>query len=749
MNKRKITIIYAILCVGFFVAFLPLAAQDIQPIEQPEIECAGTDRPEVEQLIRRINSITLAAEPKDSIVAREFLEISEFGQYVDVMIKELFLCVDLPDTLMRSYIDNFSLDSGRWRDIDYQNDDRSGWQPSFHAVRLYTLARAYYSAGSAYYRLPILHQIIMRGVDYWNTAGHLCANWWYNEIGVLKLMGPVYLLIKSEMTNSQLAAGLAVMNRAKFGMTGQNKVALASNVLIRALMADDMALVRKAREQIVSEIYISSGEGLQTDYSFHQHGPMMQFGNYGLAYIASMAYWGRVFAGTDLALDKAKTDILSRYALQALRWTFWRGSMDIASCGRQIFISSPRGKAHAMALAMINMQSLDTANRAEYEAFVAENQSARHEQTSLLGSRMFWRSDYLINRTKNWFASVRMSSNRTYGFETTNAENLQGHYSADGVSQVYVDGDEYENIFPVWDWRQLPGLTAQNNGRELSTKYNYYSNVTDFVGGISVEGMPPMAAMKLSRDLLTARKSYFMVGDMMVCLGAGICSDNSLPTTTAIEQSRLLQGVTYGVGRRTFSLPRGQEFTSTDVSWIHQNKVGYVMLSPMELTVSAKSQQGSWSRLARFYRHRPQIEKDVFKVVISHGTNPQGASYAYAVLPGRTSRQSEQMARRPTVRVVRNDAQCQAVSFAKGEALLATFYEAGAVKLDNLYVEVRSPALISALRSGGGYRVAVSDPTQKLTGVTLLVGRSKATARSYFVDLPSGGGSGRSVVCEL
>lgn len=77
-------------------------------------------------------------------------------------------------------------------------------------------------------------------------------------------------------------------------MTGQNKVWLAGNVLVRALLQEDKELVRQARDTIVSEIVTGQTEGIQPDWSFHQHGTQQQFGNYGLAFLASMSFYSGV-----------------------------------------------------------------------------------------------------------------------------------------------------------------------------------------------------------------------------------------------------------------------------------------------------------------------------------------------------------------------------------------------------------------------------------------------------------------------
>ena len=84
-------------------------------------------------------------------------------------------------------------------------------------------------------------------------------------------MGQAFLIIENELTPDEKKGALAVMNNAKFGMTGQNKVWLASNVLIKALLLNDEALVKAARDTIVSEISVDNKEGIKPDWSYQLH----------------------------------------------------------------------------------------------------------------------------------------------------------------------------------------------------------------------------------------------------------------------------------------------------------------------------------------------------------------------------------------------------------------------------------------------------------------------------------------------
>lgn len=73
-------------------------------------------------------------------------------------------------------------------------------------------------------------------MKYWFDTKPRCLNWWYNQIGIPKTLGAAFILLEEQLTDREHRAAVAVMENAKFGMTGQNKVWLAGNVLIRALL---------------------------------------------------------------------------------------------------------------------------------------------------------------------------------------------------------------------------------------------------------------------------------------------------------------------------------------------------------------------------------------------------------------------------------------------------------------------------------------------------------------------------------
>lgn len=97
-------------------------------------------------------------------------------------------------------------------------------------------------------------------MKYWFVQKPVCKNWWYNQIGIPRTLGPAFLLFETEMTEKEKQEAIRVMEQSQFGMTGQNKVWLAGNVLIRGLLLNDTELIKEARENICSEIVLGQKE---------------------------------------------------------------------------------------------------------------------------------------------------------------------------------------------------------------------------------------------------------------------------------------------------------------------------------------------------------------------------------------------------------------------------------------------------------------------------------------------------------
>lgn len=614
---------------------------------------------------------------------------------------------------------------GSWPDIDYADNKRSGWLPKNHAERILILAKVYQTPKSDFYKSEKVEAAIHQTLAYWFNKKLVCPNWWYNQIGVPKTLGGAFILFEDKLTPEERAAAIRVMEQSRFGMTGQNKVWLAGNVLVRGLLQNDAALVKAARDTIASEIITGKAEGIKADQSFHQHGAQQQFGNYGAAYISGMSFWSSVFAGTSFAFNQSQLEILSLLANEGYRRILWKGYMDINALGRQFFHNAQRHKALTVGFAAEALAKADLTNRNAYETLIRENFYTKQQASALSEVYHFWKSDQTICRTPAWMASVKMASSRVIGAESGNGDNLKGYYLADGACYTYVDGDEYLNIFPCWDWRKISGITSYHTSDPIKQlSWSEYSNPNAFVGNTG-NGKTGITAMVFNRDKLKALKSWIFTQEFILCQGSGIGSDSTYAVTTSIEQ-RLQRGELTVVNKKN-ALPR----------YFH-DKTGYILLEPATVTATVQTQSGQWKDVMNMY---PEgiIQKEVVSIYINHGVRPANASYQYLILPNTTARQVKAFDTK-SIRTISNNCNTQAIALNNNKVFYIAVYTSASLKLTGkLHFQTNTPGLFMIELLGNKTSVTLSDPTQQKETIAF-----KINDKLQEVTLPSGEEKGTS-----
>lgn len=678
-----------------------------------------------------------AARAADDDVARVGQQFREFCLRESTDRGERILDdVELPKASVRqaAKFETSLRTDGSWGDVDYDPAARSAWRPFDHLSRVLALTvyarRASTPADESRRAIEAVH----RALGYWIAHDYQCPNWWYNQIGVPKVLGTVGILLGDDLNAEERTyITKVVMPRAKLGaMTGQNRVWLAANNLMCGVIEGDADLVGKAAAIIREEVRVGTEEGVQPDWSFHQHGPQQQFGNYGMAFAVEMTRWAAVLRGTKFAFPDDKLAILRNYLLQGENWVVWRGAMDISACGRQLFPNSQWSKAGVIRGVMKTMEVVDPPHAAEYAAFVNRN-TDDDAANDLVGARVFFRSDYVVYRRPTWCATLRMSSRRVIGGETVNDENLSGLHLGDGAMLVYRTGREYQDIFPVWDWRMVPGTTAAQDTSSLRWRKVDLKKGTAFVGGAS-DGTNAVVAMDFRRDGLSAKKAWFFCGDAVVCLGADVKREDEGTRVVTTAEQCLLHGEV-AVERRSGAreVVGKEDIAGRDIAAVEHDGVRYAFLTPEEVTVSAGERTGDWAKVFRTpATPKGEVTKGVLTVAVDHGVKPEGGTYAYSIAPAKMAGNK--------VEVVANEAAVQAVRV--GEQWWgAVFWKAGDVKLAGVRVAVDRPCVLCL---GADGRVAVADPAQELDAVTVDVGDV-----SLKVALPQGAHAGESVVVKI
>jgi chondroitin AC lyase len=635
-------------------------------------------------------------------------------------------------------------EDGSWADIDYLSKERGAWSPRSHLSKLLEIARAYQTKDNKVYQNQHVSKKIHLSLNYWLDNDFQCPNWWYPVIGVPMVLNPIMILMEAELSKEQLKKALVILNRCEIGKTGQNKVWQSGNVLLTSLLTRNIEMVEKASESIKEELVVSQNEGIQPDWSYHQHGPQLQFGNYGLSYVGDMIKWITILRNTNYAFDESKVSILRNYLLEGQQWVIWKEQMNISSCGRQLFVDSQVLKAKKLSASIKAMEVLDPDNLDQY---VKAN-----DYLTLSGNKHFWRSDYQIQRNADYYFSVKMCSERVIGAESCNSENIQGYYMGDGAAFLYQSGEEFTNIFPFWDWKKIPGTTIHQDDDPLPIlTCSGYRIESDFVGGVSDE-KDGITTMKYIRNGLTANKSWFMIDDKIVCLGSGVSSSEGFPVTTSIDQSYLKGEVLINLKNQVKS--SGEKEELEDPAWVLHNNTGYLFPKGGNLVLEAKNVEGSWNRVAKRYPE-DRINADIFKLWFVHGTNPKAGSYEYVIVPNATKVQLKELEVDNPFRII-NKEHLQAVETVDGSKAGISFYSAG--KADIMGgVEVSQACLILMERKNNDLQLSVSDPTQKLSEIQITLEghyeyeNSEKIGSSTIVNikLPMGMELGKTAIVQL
>lgn len=616
---------------------------------------------------------------------------------------------------IKLYISSLSV-NGTWPDINYGDTKRSGWEPKIHAERILELVKLYYSKQTSYYQSADVEAVIHKALRYWFTAKPVCLNWWYNQIGIPKTLGTAFVLFEQKLTPEEKVAAISVMENAKFGMTGQNKVWLAGNVMMRALLQDNVELVKMARDTIASEIVTGGTEGIKADWSFHQHGPQQQFGNYGLSFVSGMSFFSGVFAGTSLAFDDKQLEIISTLIDNGYRWILWKGKMDVSSLDRQLFHQAQIHKALSLAFAASELGGGESKQCATVARALLKENYGTVQTNPLVGHKHFWQSDYTIHRRPQWMASVKMASGRVVGVEMMNGDNMKGYYMADGATYIYQTGDEYLDIFPLWDWRKIPGVTAFESDNPMPVIRNYQPrNMSSFVGGVS-DGKQGITAMEVNRAGIKACKSWIFTDDFVLCLGAGIQADSNLVVTTSIEQCHRKGDLSVLRNGAWMKVNGKQKYMDREQRFFHHN-IGYILWNNQKNCVAEVAQRkGRWHDVMQMYRPK-DVMGEVTSIYLEHGISPNKGTYQYLMLPA-TDRDKTEKFDLSSIEVLRNDEVAQAVYMRSNATWCVTAFKPLTLMLvSGVTMEIRTPGIYMISEYNGQYTLWYTDPTQKKTTV--------------------------------
>jgi chondroitin AC lyase len=603
---------------------------------------------------------------------------------------------------------------GTWADVRYVDDELKDWAPAVHLARLRALARAWY-LGKA-----VDFDALCRGLEGWYARNPQSENWWWNMIGAPLLLGETLLYLKDVLDPSYITRAVPAFTcHEPIGrFTGQNLVWTATVALYHGLLTDDPARVEGAYTHIRKEVRVLPGEeGIQPDWSFFQHGLLLYSGGYGQGFANDVGRLIAVAAGTPFAWPEALVARFAAFLLDGSRWMVRGRTFDPGACGREI-----------------SRQGHSTARYAAGLRALASFDHPRRAETNELpdGNRHFWCADLMVQQRPAYYVSVHTASPRVYNADwpCCGGEGRLCHHMAEGATILLRDGDEYRDIYPVWNWRQVPGTTvAQAAGvLDIETVRDFGAN--PFSGGAS-DGRVGCAAMDFRRGTLTARTAWFLFDNTLVALGAGITDSSGDLVRTTINQCHwrgpaAMDGQALDAG--DYPLQPGSTFTHDGFSYRLLDGAGSLRLG---------TQSGAWSDCG--VGSSEQLTLPVLNAGIDHGRHPANARYAYVVSPSGADE---------SVTVLHNDPALQAVWSTTAERGHAVCYAPGSLVFpDGQQVRVDTPCILLYRREAGRAILTLADPTQQQARVTVTL--SGPVTATVDLQLPVREYAGSSVTVGI
>lgn len=622
---------------------------------------------------------------------------------------------------------------GTWPDLDVAEPRPSNWAGREFLLRVEALA-AHGRANAA-----------LKALDWWLRRDPLNPNWWHNQIGTPRLVGGTLVLLGDRVSPELLAACRPILERSgdfllstdgltrtPSAWTGANLLWMSINRLIAALLFGETDTLADAVSAAMREVFVASSgqEGMQVDGSFHQHGPLLYNGGYGRAFLNDCAFIIAATLGTPWAPAEETRRLLVDHLLDGTRWML-RGAEVMPACRDRNITRDLREPANDLANVADILAAAGAHRREELSALSI---SIRRETApgSLAGNRMFYRSDFMVQHSPAACVAVRMHSVRTKRAESINGEGLRSHHLADGLTWLLRSGAEYRDIYPVWDWQRLPGITCALTPEPEPPGEVDRPSPTVAVGGVS-DGNWGACTQHLVNDRLSIRKSWFFGPGKLVCLGAGLRAETGLPVVTTLDQSLLQGPVTVNEAHAPLTVGR---HALKHVHRLDHGPWGFEFPAPVDVFVEIGPRTGRWSDIGS--GSEKSVTQDVFLAHLAHGSDGTPDGYAYAVRLGDD---------RCGYEILENSPQVQAVRWPHAGLSQVVFHEPGRFSLGaGNELSVDRPCCVQiAGDESQGWRLTLADHTQKAELITVaLSGPDGSPMMNARTKPPDGDQAGKS-----
>jgi chondroitin AC lyase len=679
--------------------------------------------------------------------------------------------------LMNTKIDDSNVDAilakmnpdGSFKGINYDDLSRTaGFPHRFHTDHLVDMALAYKTKSSRYYRSKPLKAAIEKALAYWIKNDYVGDNWHDNQITTPTNLGNLMLIMGDELPKELVTGAQPMIFRANMNASGArpsgDRIVIAGILAKNLLFQGDFQEFDKIIKIIEGELKFATGQrGMQHDYSFHHRVDRVNnTDSYGYGkYANAFGDWSYYVSGTKYAFSKEKINQLVDYYLDGIYKQMVYGVYSDVSVKNRSITNKASFRPHGTQEIERVLASTDY-RKNELEEIIRLRKGEAKPSASF--AKFFWQTEHFVFQRPDFYTTVRMYSTRNRNMEEPyNGPGKLTHHRADGTNYLSLKGDEYLNIWPVYDWQKVSGTTVVQKPQMPGINDIQKDGLTDFVGAVT-DGLYGAVVFdfKSPHDPLEAKKSWFFFDKEYVCLGTDISAKANLDVATTLNQVLMRSEVSMMQNGTRQVVPQGSR-TLQNVKWVHHDKIGYLFPEPTTVNLSNQTETGRWSDITDQKNiSKELVSEPVFTLWYNHGKKPTGASYQYIVVPNVTEQElSAGSQNNRSIEILANTPALQAVRNAKQNITQLAFYKAGNIDIaKDINVRMDSPGMAMLKMQGDRLsELTVADPSRKLSRLLVSVsGIYKAQGDHYrtvvdeeqnttlfIVDLPQDVYLGKSV----
>ena len=634
---------------------------------------------------------------------------------IKTRLKDYFLTLDTIDdgskvetcyvSKAKDYLDLIQED-GAFGDVDYKATSSAAngtaWSPYLALDRLQAITVAYHKEGNALYHDEEVINKLNKAIVYWGKMNPSSSNWWENQIGVQLRFSRIALFMESIVSKDAMDIMLNKLlekTPVKYG-TGQNNLWFDQNYVYYAIITENgtkhtnsTGFKKLDLKELVDD-YLSyclvvqtddnTAEAVQVDNSFYMHGRQFYSNGYGMSMFRDMSFWIYMLRETSYAFEQDVIDLMADYMIDGTSWTIRGDIMELYLGYRPYDYDVGYDNYAAEYIDPLKRMIESDPDRADEYQAILDNIQGKNTVNGKNGNYYMWRSGYASHMRDGYGVNIKMDSNQIIGGEwrgSWSGYDKDGgqliYWTSSAASTITVDGDEYTNVYPTYDWAHCPGTTTAARIVQDYANAGRFTNGTEHTIGVS-NGKYGNTAYDMNKKGTQVKKGYFFFDDEFVALGSGINSTEGVNIHTTLNQCKAED---VNVGGQ--SVAEGTKEQIYNTNWLYNGKVGYVFLENTDVVVSNSVQTNNPSLWDEAKKNETPA---TFTAYLDHGLKPSNDSYAYIVVPNTTAGAVSQYAGNTPVTVIANNEKVQAVRHDGLKQTQINFYQAGSLEYKDGYI---------------------------------------------------------------